>query len=68
MGVLEVEMDDNLSYPKYDYKNKETDNNQNGYIPKTVTSFMENITLDIPKDGKGIFESQSVKKSNCCSS
>ena len=61
-GMLEAEMDDHLGYSKYDYKNKETDDSRNGYSPKTVTSSMGSINLDIPRDRKGDFEPQIVKK------
>ena len=61
-GMLEAEMDDHLGYSKYDYKNKETDDSRNGYSPKTVTSSMGTIDLDIPRDRKGEFEPQIVKK------
>ena len=61
-GMLEAEMDDHLGYSKYDYKNKETDDSRNGYSPKTVTSSMGSIDLDIPRDRKGDFEPQIVKK------
>ena len=61
-GMLEAEMDDHLGYSKYDYKNKETDDSRNGYSPKTVTSSMGTIDLDIPRDLKGNFEPQIVKK------
>ena len=61
-GMLEAEMDDHLGYSKYDYKNKGTDDSRNGYSPKTVTSSMGTIDLDIPRDRKGNFEPQIVKK------
>ena len=61
-GMLEAEMDDHLGYSKYDYKNKETDDSRNGYSPKTVTSSMGTIDLDIPRDRKGEFEPRIVKK------
>ena len=60
--MMEAEMDDHLGYSKYDYKNKETDDSRNGYSPKTVTSSMGTIDLDIPRDRKGEFEPQIVKK------
>ena len=60
-GMLEAEMDDHLGYSKYDYKNKETDDSRNGYSPKTVTSSMGTIDLDIPRDRKGDFEPQITK-------
>lgn len=49
-SMLEAEMDDHIGYSKYDYKNKETDDSRNGYSPKTVTSSMGSINLDIPRD------------------
>ena len=61
-GMLEAEMDDQLGYSKYDYKNKNTDDSRNGYSKKTVTSSAGEITLDIPRDRKGEFEPQIVKK------
>ncbi len=37
---LEAELDDELGYSKYDYKNKDTDNSRNGHSSKTLrTSF-----------------------------
>ena len=60
--LLEAEMDEHLGYSKYDYKNKDTDNSRNGYSKKTVTSTMGNIPLDIPRDRKGEFQPQAVKK------
>ncbi len=31
---LEAELEDELGYSKYDYRNKETDNSRNGYSEK----------------------------------
>ncbi len=61
-GMLEAELDEKLGYSKYDYQNKETDDSRNGYSKKTVTSSMGPIELDIPRDRKGEFEPQIVKK------
>lgn len=61
-GMLEAELEDDLGYSKYDYKNKETDNRRNGFSKKTVTSSMRGISLDIPRDRDGEFEPQVVKK------
>ena len=54
--------DQKLGYSKYDYQNKETDDSRNGYSHKTVTSSMGDIDLDIPRDRRGEFEPQIVKK------
>ena len=61
-GMLEAEMDQKLGYSKYDYQNKDTDDSRNGYSKKTVVSSMGEIDLDIPRDRKGEFEPQIVKK------
>ena len=61
-GMLEAEMDQKLGYSKYDYHNKETDDSRNGYSKKTITSSFGDIELDIPRDRKGEFEPQIVKK------
>ncbi len=60
--MLEAELDDELGYSKYDYKNKDTDNSRNGYSQKTVTSSVGDITLDIPRDRKSEFKPQVIKK------
>ena len=60
--MLESEMDEQLGYSKYDYRNKETEDSRNGYSAKTVTSSMGPIELDIPRDRNGEFEPQIVKK------
>ena len=61
-GMLEAEMDEKLGYSKYDYQNKDTDDSRNGYSKKTVTSSFGSIDLDIPRDRKGEFEPQIVKR------
>lgn len=60
--MLESELDEELGYSKYDYKNKKTDNSRNGYSRKTVKSSAGPIELDIPRDRKGEFEPQVVRK------
>lgn len=61
-GMLEAEMDAKLGYSKYDYKEKDTDDSRNGYSKKTVVSSLGEIDLDIPRDRKGEFEPQAVRK------
>lgn len=60
--LLEGELDANLGYSKYDYKNKETDNSRNGHSKKTVRSSVGEIELAIPRDRKGEYEPIAVKK------
>ena len=60
--LLEAERDDHLGYGKYDTRNKETDNSRNGYSSKTVRASQGELELKIPRDRKGEFEPQVVKK------
>jgi len=59
---LEGELDDELGYSKYDYRNKETDNSRNGYSKKTVHSSFGDMPIDVPRDRKGEFEHQLIQK------
>ena len=44
------ELDDELSYTKYDYRHKEGDNSRNGYSKKTLkTSFGETETVNLSR-------------------
>ena len=60
--LLEAERDDHLGYDKYDTSNKDTDNSRNGYSKKTVRASQGEMDLNIPRDRKGKFEPQIVKK------
>ncbi len=60
--MLEAELDHELGYTKYDYKNKATDNSRNGYFQKTVKSNHGKVELSIPRDRNGEFEPQVVAK------
>lgn len=60
--ALEVEMDQELGYTKYDWANKNTDNCRNGHHKKTVRSKFGNVELKIPEDKKGEFEPIIVPK------
>lgn len=59
---LEGELDEELGYSKYDYRNKETDNSRNGHTEKTLKSSMGEIELTVSRDRNGEFEPQLVKK------
>ncbi|MGZ8883252.1 MAG: transposase [Nitrososphaeraceae archaeon] len=47
--ILEAELDHELGYSKYDYKNKATDNSRNGHSSKTVKSNYGKVDLSIAK-------------------
>jgi Transposase and inactivated derivatives len=59
---LEGELEEELGYSKYDYRNKDTDNCRNGHSEKTVRSSFGEIELSVPRDRKGEYEPQIVKR------
>lgn len=61
-SMLQAELDQELGYSKYDYKNKQTDNSRNGYSGKTVKSSQGEIDIKVPRDRNGEFEPQLVRK------
>lgn len=60
--IMDAELEDELGYSKYDYKNKQTDNSRNGSYKKTVSSSQGDIELTIPRDRNGEYEPQIVKR------
>jgi transposase-like protein len=60
--MLEAELENELGYSRYDYRNKKTDNSRNGHSSKKVRTELGEVELDIPRDRKGEFEPQVVKK------
>lgn len=61
---LEAELDDQLGYNRYDYKNKDTDtdNSRNGHSSKTLRISFGDVEVAVPRDRKGEFEPQLLKK------
>lgn len=59
---LEGELEDELGYGKYDYQNKETDNSRNGHSEKTLKTSFGEVDIKVPRDRKGEFEPELVKK------
>lgn len=59
---LDAELDDELGYSKYDYKNKDTDNSRNGHSKKTLRTSFGNVDVEVPRDRNGEFEPQLLKK------
>ena len=59
---LDAELDDELGYSKYDYKNKETDNSRNGHSSKTLRTSFGDVEVSVPRDRKGEFEPHLLKK------
>ena len=50
---LEAELDEDLGYNKYDYKNKAADNSS-----KNLRTSFGNVEVSVPRDRKGEFEPQ----------
>lgn len=61
-GVLDEELDQELGYSKYDYRNKETDNSRNGHSQKTMHTSYGDMQIEVPRDRNGEFQPQIVKK------
>ena len=59
---LEAELDEDLGYSKYNYKNKEGTNSRNGHSQKTLKTSFGNIEIETPRDRNGEFEPQLLKK------
>ena len=59
---LEAELDDELGYGRYDYRNKDTDNSRNGHSSKTLRTSYGDVEVAVPRDRKGEFEPQLLKK------
>lgn len=60
--ILDGELDEELGYSKYDYKNKDTHNSRNGYSKKTMHTSYGDMDLNIPRDRNGEYEPQVIKK------
>ena len=59
---LDAELDDELGYTKYDYKNKSTDNSRNGHSSKTLRTSFGDVEVSVPRDRKGEFNPLLLKK------
>ena len=59
---LESELEEELGYSRYDYKSKDTDNSRNGHSSKTLRTSFGEVEVSVPRDRKGEFEPQVLKK------
>ena len=60
--ALENEMDNELGYSRYNYKDKETINSRNGHHKKSLRSSFGNVEIAVPQDTQGEFEPVIVPK------
>ncbi len=61
-GILDEELDEELGYSKYDYRNKDTDNSRNGHSTKTMHTSYGDMEMAVPRDRNGDYEPQLIKK------
>ena len=47
---LDAELDDELGYSRYDYKNKDMDNSRNGHSSKTLRTSFGDVEISVPRD------------------
>ena len=59
---LDAELDDELGYSKYDYKNKETDNSRNGHSSKTLRTSFGDVEVSVLRDRKSEFAPKVLRK------
>ena len=71
---LEAELDDELGYSRYDYRNKETENSRNGHSRKTMKTSAGDLEIADPRLSRPItilyfmpssVFTQIMKKSQC---
>ena len=59
---LDAELEDELGYSRYDYKNKDTHNSRNGHSSKTLRTSFGDVEISVPRDRRSEFEPQLLKK------
>lgn len=56
------ELDEELGYSKYDFRNRGTDNSRNVHSSKKLKTSFGDVEVSTPGDRKGEFEPQLIKK------
>ena len=59
---LDAELDEELGYSKYDYRNKETDNSRNGHSSKRLKTSFGEVEVAVPRDRKGRIQAAASEK------
>ena len=59
---LNVELSDHLGYQRHAVAGRGSGNSRNGSYPKTVTTEIGKVTLDVPRDRNGTFDPVTVPK------
>lgn len=61
-GLLEAELENHLGYPKHHISGYGSGNSRNGYSSKNIKTTEGEIPLNIPRDRKGTFEPEAIKR------
>ena len=61
-SALEAEMSHHLGYDRHDPMGRGSGNSRNGSTPKTVTTEIGKVTVDVPRDRDGSFDPRVVPK------
>lgn len=64
--MLNAEMDDHLGYKKYEQSGRNSGNNRNGSYKRTLKTSSGDMTIDVPRDRNGEFESDFLDKYSVC--
>ena len=59
-GALDVEMTEHLGYEPHAVEGRGSGNSRNGFYPKTVSTEIGDVTIDVPRDRNGSFEPVTV--------
>jgi len=60
--MMQAELTDELGYEPYEVRGHNTGNSRNGSYPKRVRTSTGEIEVDVPRDRKGEYEPQILKK------
>ena len=61
-GALDEELNEELGYSRYDYRNKDTNNSRNGHSGKTMHTSMGDMEIAVPRDRNGEYEPKINQK------
>ena len=61
-GALDEELNKELGYSRYDYRNKDTDNSRNGHSGKTMYTSYGDMEIAVTRDRNGEYEPRLIKK------
>ena len=59
---MDEELNEELGYSRYDYRNKDTNNSRNGHSGKTMHTSYGDMEIAVPRDRNGEYEPRLIKK------